>query len=649
MTCSRRIPTALSLAIAMIMALGASASPALAEPHPFVSELGSFSNPNGIAVDEATGDVYVADLGTNTVSKFDANRNPLDFSALGSNALTGAATPAKSFSFPSLYGSPAAIAVDNACVQHTPALTGEACEEFDPSAGDLYVMDGGHGVIDKFGPEGGYLSQIGDFTPSVGSAENELLGLGIDRSGTVHIASLNQSFGKLLIEEFDDAAANHLIARQQWKTWNGGLGVGFPNEPPAHGFAVSAAGDDYPIYEPSCSCTVKFGQHLSELGRVDSGEAGDVAVAVDPSTGHLYADDQSSVAEWDTGAMNRNSVLNASGKVEAAGALVARFGSPQLSDSSGQGGIAVNGVTGEIYVSNPANGKVYVFGSDAPAVTVSEPTRVTREVASLSGTVDPRGIAVSSCEFEYGLTDEFGNGPYGHSVPCAQTPGEIGAGSTPVAVTAQLEGLMSGELYHFRLVASNANGLGQVSGMLATQGVGFGIKSFEVSFLNENGTPDTQAGSHPYHFVNTFTLNSHFKRFESNADSPYIRVPDGVLRDIKIDLPPGFVGDPNAPSQKCTGQQLRGLKVHPNRAWANCTLTGQNTGSYPGGGQLPLRHATSTRRGSAARHQFLLALVVYQQWCARRRRLPRAGDGDGSAGAGARYQQQRGDLRPRGR
>ncbi len=33
------------------------------------------------------------------------------------------------------------------------------------------------------------------------------------------------------------------------------------------------------------------------------------------------------------------------------------------------------------------------------------------------------------------------------------------------------------------------------------QGVGFGIKNFEVSFLNENGTPDTQAGSHPYQFV----------------------------------------------------------------------------------------------------------------------------------------------------
>ena len=182
----------------------------------------AFSNPNGIAVEEATGDVYVADIGTDTVYKFDANGTPVDFAALGSNALTGAATPAGSFSFPSVYGTPAAIAVDNACVQHTPALTGKACEEFDPSAGDLYVMDAGHGVIDKFSPEGRYLSQIGGFPPSTGFAEGELLGLGVDGSGTVHVDLTAGRLGKLLIEEFDSAAGNHLIARQEWETWNAG-------------------------------------------------------------------------------------------------------------------------------------------------------------------------------------------------------------------------------------------------------------------------------------------------------------------------------------------------------------------------------------------------------------------------------------------
>ena len=539
MTLSRRIPTTLSIVVVVIVALGARASSALAtgEAHPLLHEFGrsateAFSNPNGIAIDESTGDVYVADIGTNSVYKFNANGEPEEFAALHSHSLTGAATPAGSFSFPSLYGSPAAIAVDN------------SSSPSDPSAGDLYVIDAGNNVIDKFSSEGRYLSQIGGVTQSIGG---ELLGLGIDGSGTVHVDT-----GGRAIDEFDDATVNHLIASQVWATWNPGPGVGLPSANPAHGFAVSITGDDYPMYEPSCSCTVKFGQQLSALGRVDSGEAGDVAVAVDPVTGHLYADDQSSVAEWDTGAMNRNSVNE-----NSVGTLVARFGSFELSGASGQGGIGVDGATGDVYVSNPANGKVDVFGSDAPAVAVSEPTDVTKEAASLSGTVDPRGVTVSECKFEYGLTDEHGNGPYNQSVPCKQTSADIGTGNSPVGISAQPEGLKPGELYHYRLVATNTNGAEEAGGMLATHGVGFGIKSYEISFLNEDGTPDTQAGSHPYQFIDSFTMNSHFERQESNADSPYIRLPDGVLRDLTVDLPPGFVGDPNATSKKCTDKEVR--------------------------------------------------------------------------------------------
>ncbi len=243
----------LALGFTLVLAILAfSASPALAETHPFVASFGSFTNPNGIAVEESTGDVYIADIGTDTVSRFAADGNPVEFPALHSNVLTGAATPAGSFSFPSLYGTPAAIAVDNST---NPA---------DPSAGDLYVMDAGHDAIDKFSPEGRYLNQIGGlpsvtFNSSRGFFEGELLGLGVDGSGTVHV---DLGYFPGLLDEFDDAAVNHLIASQEWPTSVYG-GADLPSEPKAHGFAVSATGDDYPIYEPSCSCTLKYGQQLS--------------------------------------------------------------------------------------------------------------------------------------------------------------------------------------------------------------------------------------------------------------------------------------------------------------------------------------------------------------------------------------------------
>ena len=79
--------------------------------------------------------MYVADIGTDTVYKFDANGNPVNFtvgSGLDNALQPDAATPAGSFSFPTVYGTPAAIAVDNSCVQHTPALTGRPVKNSTP-------------------------------------------------------------------------------------------------------------------------------------------------------------------------------------------------------------------------------------------------------------------------------------------------------------------------------------------------------------------------------------------------------------------------------------------------------------------------------------------------------------------------------------
>ncbi len=572
MTRSGRIPTALSLAVAVIVALGAGASPALAESHPFAnisfgpSSGTKFTNPNGIAINESTGDVYVADIATtNAVYKFDANGTPVNFNfPVGSkeapgNTLEGADTPAESFSFPtSAYGTPAAVTVDNACWNHQPRLAGAACEAFDPSNGDLYVMDAGHGVIDKFSPTGEYLSQITGFPPATGSAERELLGLAVDASGTLHVdlsADVLTGDGGyttlVAVDEFDDSSSNHLIAQLE-DARNVRTGVPSGNIPKAHGFAVSATGDDYLLYEPSCSCAVKFGQKLEGLGRIDSGESGDVAVAADVTTGHVYVDDQSSIVEWDIGAMNGDTNLPESQEAEAVAARVSSFGAMQLSSSAGQGGLAVDGASGSIYVSNPADGKVYVFGSDTPTVTTDTPSGITTTGATLNGTVNPRGAAVTACQFEYGLVDEFGRGAYDHSVPCDRTP----AGAGPAPVFAAIESLTPGLLYHFRLVAGNASGVSHTGGMLATKGLGFGIKSFGVSFLNEDGTPDTQAGSHPDELVNTIELNSHFVPEESNADSPYVREPDGALKDLSVDLPAGLVGDPNATAKRCTPDQL---------------------------------------------------------------------------------------------
>ena len=571
---SRRIATAVSLAVLAIVVMGTSAAPALAVggAHPFVTSFGSFTNPNGIAIDESTGDVYVADIGTNTVYKFDANGNPVEYSALHSNALTGAGTPAGSFSFPSVSDTPAALAVDNS--------TGTS----DPSRGDLYVMDAGHNVIDKFRADGTYLSQI------TGPFQEGLVGLAVSAQGDLLVVARNSGGSQLFekINVFDDSTENILLKQQEARSGLGGFDLSSERRPPEDGFAVGSTGDYYTLFE--CGCVEKLGQTMSGLGRVDNGP-GDVAMAVDPVSGHVYVDDQSSVVEWDAGGLDGyHSPSPSSFEDVGTGAEISNFGSLQLSAvPSQQGGIAVNGTSGEIYVSNPADGEVYVYGSESPDVAAATATNVTQAGATLQGAIDPRGVPVASCEFQYEKALGGGLGTEGeftefavpatsftHSVPCAQTASEIGTGTSKIGVSAVITGLKPGTLYYFRLVAENAYGTSSSEGMVASASAGFGIHSYSVAFLNEDGSPDTQAGSHPYEMVTSINFNTKVAPRLAYADSPYELTPVGAPKDIAVTLPPGVVGNPNATAKKCTLAELS------EGAWDNAsTVPGEFNNHCP--------------------------------------------------------------------
>jgi hypothetical protein len=608
---SRRIATAVSLVVGVVVGLGAGASPALAETHPFVSSFGSFTNPNGIAVEESTGDVYVADIGTNTVSKFDASGNPAEFPALHSNKLSGGATPAGSFSFPSVSGTPAAIAVDN------------STSTSDPSRGDLYVMDAGHNVIDKFSPDGTYLSQI------TGPFGEGLVGLALTANGDLRVAvrvPLVQ-FGQTLHEDvdtFDNSAVNNLLKQQEaGNESHFGFDPSINGQSPVNSFAATPTGDYYTLF--GCGCAEKFGQTLAGLGRVDAGR-GDIAMAVDPVSGHLYVNDQSSVVEWDTGGLNGFYFPSSEPGAEnvATAAEVSSFGTLQLSASPAQqGGIAVNGATGEIYVSSSADEKVYVFASDAADVAAGAATNVTETGATLQGSVDPRGMPVTSCEFEYERAPKGGKGATGeqrefavpvsvftHRAPCAQAPAQIGAGASPISVSAPISGLAPGTLYVFRLLAGNAAGTSSSQGLVATADPPFGVKSFAVAFVNQDGTPDTQAGSHPYEMVTAFAFNTTTAPRIWYADSPYELRPVGNPKDIIVTLPPGLVGDPEATAKRCTLNELaEGLRLNWNIAFnTNCPheakvgelyveTIGYGTGSYTLNNMVP-PHGVAAQLGA---------------------------------------------------
>jgi DNA-binding beta-propeller fold protein YncE len=71
-------------------------APALASAatHPFLETFGSaaqptFGDPEGMAVDQVTGDLLVIDSGNQTLSRFKPDGTPADFSALGTNVIDG--------------------------------------------------------------------------------------------------------------------------------------------------------------------------------------------------------------------------------------------------------------------------------------------------------------------------------------------------------------------------------------------------------------------------------------------------------------------------------------------------------------------------------------------------------------------------------
>jgi hypothetical protein len=72
----------------------------------------------------------------------------------------------------------------------------------------------------------------------------------------------------------------------------------------------------------------------------------------------------------------------------------------------------------------------------------------------------------------------------------------------------------------------------------------FGLQRFEVAAINRNGSQDVQAGSHPYALQATFELH----RPEEVGEVAFLTA--GDLKDVHAELPPGFVGNPNA-TPKC--------------------------------------------------------------------------------------------------
>lgn len=358
---------------------------------------GQFNEPTGVAINETSGDVYVVDKGNDRVEIFSSSGAYI-------GQFNGSETPIGSFS------SPEEIAVDNSCV-------GGALECSDESVLDVYVVDTGHHVIDKFTPEGKYLGQLtgtGPFDSFFGK-----LGVAVDLRGDVWV---NEEDGT--VDEFNNTKSNLFLSKRS---------MGFALTP---GIAVDGEGHVYVI---DSEHVVNFEKEKLPIGygtppappcHCDSG------VAVD-TRGDVYVDEGTKAAEY----------------TRKGGLIGAQFGSGELTGGSG---MAVNSATGPIfggtnvatvYIADTAANAVWSFtrqSASVEACTGVQPAGAD----TLCGVVNPHGSSVSTCHFE--LSDESGNG---EALFCSPEPPY--SGEAPIQLTATPEGLKPGTTYHYRVTVTN--------------------------------------------------------------------------------------------------------------------------------------------------------------------------------------------------
>ncbi len=442
----RRLALVSLLLLGIFMAL--TAAPALAfRGHAFEKSFGNsgsgegqFSKPSGVAVSDATGQVYVLDQGNGRVEQFSST-------GVYEAQFNGIETPAKAFVFDVedvkagviavLNGG---IAVDNSC--YFKKLSASACSTADPSNGDVYVTDPGNDVVDKFSPAGLYLGQLQasggapfEFERSLPERGVSTQGVGVDTSGTVWVYQEDHhSEGD--VDGFTNAEPNTFISARPLTG-----GHGFDRS----GFAVDSEDNLYAREESESSesfVVSKFNSSGEVLSAPFEAEETS-AVAVDLASDEVFLDNVGSV-----------------GGFSVAGSLQERFGSGHLTSGSG---LAVS------HEKNTANTTVYVVDSVADVVDVFPPeppgpptvvgesvSKVTANSATFQAEVNPRG-ASTEYHFEYGpcaTPATCASSAYEKSVPVPDA--FVGADFEVHSVSVHPQDLLAGMVYHFRVVAENA-------------------------------------------------------------------------------------------------------------------------------------------------------------------------------------------------
>jgi hypothetical protein len=435
--------------------------------------LGAFSSVQSIAVDEASEDVYVYDAGAGAVYKFNSAGEPAGFSKLEEE---GAEHPDVLTGVGGSGGGENELAVDS-------SASG-------PAKGDIYIANNSAVLI--YASTGEKLEEL---------SGGEACGVATDPAGHVYVG-----FYPGTVDEYTPVSN---------PVTNGDLS-GSSTAALSSVCNVAADGNGN-VYAATYTGGVARLEGLSAASATAVDEAGRT-LAVDTSSGEVFVDEGSDIAPYSevSGNLERGEIFGASGP----GAL------------SGSFGVAVNTATGaavgEVYAGDGGVVEIYHKALTVPDTKTGGASAVELSGATLNGEVDPEGLPLISCQFEYG-TEE---GVYDKAAACASLPGPE---KSFVAVSARVPGLQPNTLYHYRLVAVNANGdvVGEPASFVSFKAVpavddtapfASGVTQLTATL---NGAVDPNNAPASYHFVYGTTT----------AYGSSIPVPDEILSPGTTDQP----------------------------------------------------------------------------------------------------------------
>ena len=371
---------------------------------------GAMSTPQGVAINQTTGDVYVRDRNNRRVNQYTAAGTFIRSWGWNVDA-TLAVTTFEVCPAVNRCQIGSAGAGDGQFGSGTSSRYDGTGIVLHPTSGDVFVVDPGAAAnrrVHRFQPDGDFISSFGSVGPSNGQAAPGQFGttssvsgvqpnhVAVDASGVVYVSDLHQ---------YDSLDANSRNRVQRYDT-----------------------------------ASSSWLEPINVAGLTGTGGASSTnGMQVDNSTGHLL------VSRGSEGIV----------EIDLSGAAPQHVDTHLTNSGLTPQGLGVNSATGELFVSSASGGhRVYVLDDDGPGVanaTVHPPSGVGSHTAHFTGSVNPEGFP-SAYRFEYSK-----NGVTWTPVGAEQS---VGSGNDPVEVEADVTGLEANTLYQVRIFVRRDFGAG---------------------------------------------------------------------------------------------------------------------------------------------------------------------------------------------